>query len=328
MMRSLAVGTVVVALLAACSGGARQGQFALTTPSPAPALVVESPPASPTPQAAVAPPLAPLRASPGCRVEHRPGDWLASVETAEGERSFRIHLPPGYSASRPAPLVVSFHGSSKTALEQETYSGLVPLADRENFILVTPEGSGFPQEWDVVGIYANAGVDDVVVTAHILQAVKEHFCVDADRVYATGISNGAEMASQVGCFLPELFAAIAPVAGVVYQGCEGRPMPVIAFHGTEDYNVPFDTARPALADWAAHNGCSQEQDFAPVSDHVSVESYRDCTGADVLLYVVEGGGHTWPGAEDDAGGAGPTTHEINASELIWAFFSAHPMPVR
>lgn len=81
-----------------------------------------------------------------------------------------------------------------------------------------------------------------------------------------------------------------------------------------------------MARWASHNGCSTEQEIVSLTEHVSRESYLDCGGADVVLYVIDGGGHTWPDAEDYAGGAGPTTHEINANDLIWQFFASHPMP--
>ena len=323
-MMALAVALIAL-LLQACGGGrSSPGDFTFGTPGATAAETINAATQADGQPGEAAPPAKALGG--GCGTPHDAGDLVTSVPTGGDERSYRVHVPIGYNATEPAPLVVNYHGSSKTALEQETYSGLAPLSDREGFILVTPEGSGFPQEWQVVGFYDDAGLDDVLATRDIVAAAKADFCVDPLRVYATGLSNGAEMASQVGCYLPDVFAAVAPVAGVVFQGCDGRAMPVIAFHGTEDYNVPFETARPAMAEWASHNGCSTEQTITRVTEHVSRESYQDCNGADVVLYVIDGGGHTWPGAEDFAGGAGPTTHEINANELIWQFFASHPMP--
>lgn len=313
-------------LLGACDSGGAQGQFDFTTPAPGPPPGATSTPGGPRLEPAPALESANVPAiGGGCGSGQPAGDLIARLESADDARSYRIHVPANYDKARPTPMVVNFHGSSKTALDQETYSGLGAVADREGFILVTPEGSGWPQGWDVVGVYANAGVDDVVATQAIVDAVKAGFCIDPLRVYATGLSNGAEMASQAGCYLPNTFAAVAPVAGVVYQGCDGRAMPIISFHGTEDYNVPFETAQPAMAEWANHNGCSTDLEIAQVTEHVSRESYAGCGGADVELYVIDGGGHTWPDAEDDAGGAGPTTHEVNASDLIWRFFASHPM---
>ncbi len=108
------------------------------------------------------------------------------------------------------------------------------------------------------------------------------------------------------------------------QGCDGGPVPIITFHGTDDNNVPFEFAPNEVALWAAHNGCNGEQFVERYTEHVELRTYVDCGGADVVFYVIEGGGHTWPGAEPGAGGIGPVTDEISANELIWAFFVAHP----
>ncbi|MEP6872035.1 MAG: PHB depolymerase family esterase [Anaerolineaceae bacterium] len=319
-----AAGILGTVLLQACSGGSPRGEFTFAAPVPTPTPMAGD--EAPTTAWTGLDSLTVSGGSAGCGVAQTGSDLIDSVESPETDRSYRIHLPTGYNPNRPAPLVMNFHGSSKTALEQETYSGLGPVADRQGFILVSPEGSGWPQGWEVVGVYADSGTDDLVVTRQIVEAIEAAFCIDPQRIYATGHSNGAEMASQVGCFLPDIFAAVAPVSGVVYQGCDGRPMPVISLHGTEDYNVPFETAQPAMAEWASHNGCSTVEEIVQVTEHVSRESHLGCDGADVVLYVIDGGGHTWPDAEDFSGGAGPTTHEISANDLIWEFFASHPMP--
>ena len=56
-------------------------------------------------------------------------------------------------------------------------------------------------------------------------------------------------------------------------------------------------------------------------------AYSECRDeVAVLLYIVEGGGHTWPGAADVAR-LGNVTQEIDATDLIWEFFEAHPYGV-
>lgn len=254
-----------------------------------------------------------------CGPLHPSGDFIESLNG----RAYRLHVPASASDGSLMPLVVNFHGYARTAADQELYSQLVPLADREGFVLVTPEGSGQPQGWDIVGIYDENGVDDVAFTAALVSQIESELCVDTNRIYATGISNGAEMAAQVACDLPTIFAAVAPVAGVVYQDCS-TSVPLIAFNGTADENVPIAWAFPALAGWAATNGCSYTIEVQAVSDHVEHRTYTGCGLDSVEFYVIGGGGHTWPGAADNAGGVGPTTHEISAGELMWQFFQAHP----
>lgn len=269
-----------------------------------------------------------VASAPGSRVicssPHASGDFVETVTSGGIGRTYRLHVPAPLAGYR-RPLVVSYHGYGRSAEDQERYSGLVPVADREGFILATPEGLGYPQEWQVVDVYEDSTTIDVVFTADMVAQLEGELCIDPARIYATGISNGAEMASQAGCYLPNIFAAIAPVSGVVYQGCDGLPEPVISFHGTADENVPFETAPPAMAGWAEHNGCGTDIEETKVSDNVTRESYTGCGANDVVLYIIDGGGHTWPDAEDYApgGGAGPTTHEINADDLIWEFFTQH-----
>lgn len=259
-------------------------------------------------------------ASAACGTAYAAGDFIATLDG----RSYRLHVPASYNPVVPTPLVVNFSGYDRTAVEQEQYSGLVPIADRQGFILVTPEGSGSPEGWNIVGVYNEDGVDDVAFTSALVQQIKHEFCVDDARIYAIGISNGAEMASQVACDLPQTFAAVAAIAGVIDQGCT-TSVPVVAFHGTADENVPFEWAPAAVQDWATTNGCFPAGTSTAVSAHVDLVDYGGCTAdAEVAFYIIDGGGHTWPGAADDAGGGGPTTHEISASEIAWQFFAAHP----
>ncbi len=92
-----------------------------------------------------------------------------------------------------------------------------------------------------------------------------------------------------------------------------------------------------MPEWAAHNGCASAPAEEQAAPGVRLVRYADCDqGATVELYVIEdadgagpgteGGGHTWPGAgEVPFPGAGLTTHEISATDLMWEFFLAHPM---
>ena len=249
-----------------------------------------------------------------------PGDYIDAIEREEGTRGFRIHVPSTYDGQQLVPAMFNFHGQARTATEQEEYSGLITLSEERGFILVSPEGGSYPQQWDIFGVYAEDGIDDVGAVSQIVDYVESQFCVDPGRVFATGISNGGQMAAQVGCLLPQQFAGVAPVAGIVYQGCQGPPVAVITFHGTDDYNVPYETAPEAVAEWARYNGCPETPEVEQVSEAVRREAYFGCEGAPVVFYTIEGGGHTWPGASDDSGGVGATTHEINASELIWDLF--------
>ena len=275
----------------------------------------------------------------GCGAAVKTGASVQSIESGGVKRSYRLYVPASYNPSVPSALVLNFHGFGSSALEQERYSEYPAAADRHGFIVATPDGTNSPRRWYIYGEREQGYVDDFAFVETLIDQLSATLCIDASRVYATGISNGGGMSSLLGCKLNGRIAAIAPVAGSPYADaqCRGKgPMPVIAFHGTDDQLVPFEggpggrlglpsgAVRDNMRDWARHNGCDLTLQTQRIAPDVVLESYGGCKdGAGVHLYVVEGGGHTWPDARLDVGPLGHTTHSINATELSWAFFAQH-----
>ena len=114
---------------------------------------------------------------------------------------------------------------------------------------------------------------------------------------------------------------------------------MIAFHGTADrfafYNGgqswvaphPFPAVPIWTANWARRNRCGPEPVESLVAADVVRREYTHCADeAAVVLYIVQGGGHTWPG-----GGplpewfVGSDSRSIDATSTMWAFFRAHPL---
>jgi polyhydroxybutyrate depolymerase len=248
------------------------------------------------------------------------------------------------------PLILNFHGLGSNSFQQEIYSGFATLSDQPEggFIVVSPQGTllGSTNFWNTTLL---AGlVDDVAFVDELLDDLEANFCIDASRIFSAGMSNGAQMSIRMACSLSSRIAAIAPVAGAYYPAMSNtvnpdetcpdtRAVPVIAFHGTADNTVPFnggdglgtivfrlplDNTTPdedVIEDWAIHNGCTSGRQETPVTASVRLVTYDGCTdGATAQLYIVDGGGHSWPGAF----GSG----EISATDLAWAFFQAHPLP--
>jgi polyhydroxybutyrate depolymerase len=278
-------------------------------------------------------------AETGCGSQRKPGTSIQTLNHGGVGRSYSLHIPASYDPNSPTPLVLNFHGYGSSARDQEQYSGLIAKANNAGFITVAPDGTGDPRRWHIYGPSEPGFVDDVAFIAEVLKRLDASLCIDPDRVYATGMSNGAAMAVKLACELPHLIAAIAPVAGVFYpMDCpEDGPIAVIAFHGTGDELVPFEAGRAgrynlpsrgiraAVADWAARNDCEPQPTPKRIEPDVLLETYNGCAaGSSVLLYVVEDGGHTWPGARVDVSRFGSTTRTVNATDLMWDFFLAHP----
>ena len=191
------------------------------------------------------------------------------------------------------------------------------------------------------GKYPPAGApSDVTFLTTLVRDLAGRYCIDLSRVYATGVSGGGRMASQLGCDASSVFAAVAPVAGLRYPSpCRAsRPVPVIAFHGTADFIDPFDgfgsgswtySVPEAAHLWASHDHCAASP--ANTSGHgYRLARYAGCSGgALVELYAIIGEGHEWPGGpampSSVTGILGPQSDAVSANTLMWDFFRAHPM---
>ena len=275
------------------------------------------------------------KASPGC-TRSDPGVPAGRSErrtTVEGtERTYLLYVPTS-APPTPRPLVFNIHGHGSTANQQVAYSGVETVAEREDFVTVAPQGQGDPAAFDVIGM------TDVTFVGQLIDEVGAAACIDLSRVYSMGMSNGGALSAAIGCRLADRFAAVAPVALVIYIApfCDGTtPTPISTYMGTDDRVVPFDggtirccgspTIRPApeiMADWAKHNGCDGEPATEQIGSDVEKRTWNACEGrAETVFYVVKGGGHTWPGARAISQ-LGKTTQDIDATETIWSFFAAH-----
>jgi polyhydroxybutyrate depolymerase len=243
-------------------------------------------------------------------------------------RLYRLVVPQSYKAGTPTPLLLGFHGAGSNAAHFEAYSGFDAQAERFGFIVAYPQGLGELSNWDTL-----PDSTDVPFVRDLINALAARCSLDLNRVYATGHSRGGGMVNRLACELSDRIAAIGPVSGD-YENSETcaplRPVPVVAFHGTADPTIPYNgfgvpgeihetytrigTPIPAWASaWAGRNGCSSAStrifQFGPVTG----EGWGQCrAGADVVLYTIQDGTHDWPTA-------------IDAAQMLWDFFSHHPL---
>jgi polyhydroxybutyrate depolymerase len=256
------------------------------------------------------------------------------------ERFYITYVPSGYNPSEPVPLVITIHGFADSAARQREYSGWDEIAERETFISVHPQGTRFPRRWhayqDDVSFMERGTIDDVQFFRDLLDQLNEGYCIDPARVYVNGLSNGGGMTYRLACDLSDQFAAAGIVAGAIpaVDTCDPtRSLPLIAFHGTDDPIVPYEGtnqlagAEAWVANWAERGGCDPTPAESATEEDIVVWQYSGCDDdAEVILYTVEGGGHSWPGSSPlPAFLVDSTTQSIDATELIWDFFAAHPL---
>jgi len=257
------------------------------------------------------------------------------------QRSYILYVPASYSSTNSAPLVFNFHGYTSNSIQQIFYGDFRPIADTAGFLLVVPQGTTDAQGNTYWNAGWNGAADDVGFTEALLDDLALSYNINQDKVYSTGMSNGGFMSYYLACNLSDRIAAIASVTGAMTRGtthtCNPQhPTPVLAIHGDADNTVAYtggfisESVQDGLDYWVSYNNNNSTPSFAAVpnintSDNSSVEHYIYTNGdscVDVEHYKVLNGGHTWPGASVDIGN-GATNQDINASSLIWEFFSKY-----
>lgn len=264
-----------------------------------------------------------------------PGGGLGSGDheltlTHDGvDYGYVVHVPPDYDPTVRTPLVLNWHGLSSNAQQQRFFSAMNPVADAYRFIVVYPDSPD--ASWNAGACCAVFAPDrdDVGFALALVEEMKTSACIDESRVYSTGMSNGGYMSHRLACEHPDVFAAVAPVAGTLSTSdCNpSRPISVVHFHGTADMNVPYEGGGPSDADsvpetlqaWADRNGCAPEPTVTFSRDDATCETWTNCDdGVEVKLCTFEGEGHCWPGQAFCPFGAATTT--LNASEEAAKFF--------
>jgi polyhydroxybutyrate depolymerase len=224
-------------------------------------------------------------------------------------------------------------------------SGWNRVANSEGFIVVYPsgiEGVG-PRVWHV----GREGrlQPDIRFISDLIDKLEADYTINRTRIYANGLSNGGGMSFVLSCTMSDRIAAVGMVAAaqtLPFNWCtDNHPVPMIAFHGTDDPQVPykggvswvvprpFPSVSAWAAKWARRNGCQPIPIDSRIAPDVVRREYTHCAdNAAVVLNTIEGGGHTWPGGGPlPEWGVGRTTHSIDATSMMWAFFRAHPLPM-
>ena len=161
-------------LVASCSIATGPACGSSSDDGVAPVADGSTPPAedgSATPDAATDRPVAPEGSSAACVAPAAglPAGTTEGTVTVGGvARTFRVHVPPSYVHGKAAPVVVMLHGGGGSALQLETQSAKMdPIADREGFITVYPDGVGVVKTFNAgicCGKATTDKVDDVAFT--------------------------------------------------------------------------------------------------------------------------------------------------------------------
>jgi polyhydroxybutyrate depolymerase len=210
-----------------------------------------------------------------------------TVKVGDVTREYRLVVPKTVDLTKPAPLVIAFHGmliDSKDFMPM--YTKLNETAEKHKFILAYPEA--ISKSW---GLAPDKVKNDLAFFDRLLRKLSAEHKIDADRVYVVGMSNGGYFAHLLGKERSKTVAAVASHSGplglqTLFGINAARKFPVLIVHGDKDNLLPVD--------WARDN-----------RDRYKKE------GHEVKYVEVAGMGHVWATKED-----------IN--ETMWTFFAEHP----
>ncbi|WP_260860349.1 alpha/beta hydrolase family esterase [Streptomyces cupreus] len=252
----------------------------------------------------------------------RPGDQSVKLTWKGTPRTYKVHAPPGYTPDKRLPLVIAMHPYPGTGDYAAQITGLTAKADKENFLVVYPDGhnQGFN------ALICCGSEDDVGFLRTITDRFIDKWNADPDRIYATGISNGGDMSFKAAVELHDIFAAIAPVSGgYIGSAMEDKtyvpesPVSVITFIGELDrYYGEFDAGIKA---WEKRLRCESDSP-RKVEKQATRTTARCADGSRVVTYRLSEMTHSWPGGSNSDMAFTDTT--LNATDLVWEFFRFHP----
>lgn len=279
------------------------------------------------------------------------------------ERSSDVYIPAG-PGTNPRPLVFLLHGHGGSAGQLTGRNGNAAphrvwfeIAEREKLMVVIPDGALSPDGspgWNDCreDAQSNPKTDDVKFLRELIQTMAKSHAIDRRRIFASGISNGGNMALRLALELSDQIAAVAVVAsampGVNKCGTPAHPVSILFMNGTADPVLPYEGGAVAKAwgkrgsvistdasvrYWIKHNQTKTAPDVKRFPqrgrwDGGSVTRYLYSggrEGTEVVLYKVEGGGHTEPSIREQYSGpfesvVGVQNSDIEMADEIWGFF--------
>jgi len=233
--------------------------------------------------------------------------------------------PDGY------PLVIGLHGAGSEGYGMIGTAFLGQKAIKEKFIVASPSALVYNliSWWNAGDGYEEIcqGTDDLGFISALIDTMINNYNVDTTRIYLLAHSNGSMMAYRVAAELSHRIAAIATNSGqMVYEYCDPEfPVPIIHFHGHEDPICPYEGKGDSIiviphvdsvmAIWRKVNNCTSIPDTILNENRIIGKKWTSLDGkGDIILYTIEGWGHSWPRSGDPG---------IDATDVMWDFLKVH-----
>ena len=277
-----------------------------------------------------------------------PGVELRQLRSGGLARSY-WYLDPGKSDSVARPLLLVLHGTGSNGSQMIRLGRFAAKSRAAGFVLIAPNavGRAFNDGSGRIGT-AHQDVDDVAFIDAIIRQVRSSRAIS--QVFVTGFSSGAAMAQRLALELGNDLDGVAAVGGHLWaplldeQDAPVTPVPMLLIFGTRDPLNPVDGGavkygpdlvihKPSQSTtakrWANLYGCSTT--ISGTVQMLRQTSWHGCRdNVTVTLVTIDGLGHYWPGGtvtrytDLPASVTGPWVSSMNATDVIWDYFSRLP----
>lgn len=258
-------------------------------------------------------------------------------------RTFIAHIPTG--VTQDCGVLVMFHGGSGSGPTFKSSMNMDPISNAEKFVTLWPSAVG--GNWTDGRVATQGGPDDIAFIKQIIWYMYQHYGTSNTKVFGAGISNGAIFLHWVVANAPHVFLGIAPIAGNIpdtFSTITTNSIPIVQFAGTVDPLMPFnggvgggafsggtDTMMSAYATIAKYATNTKAKPYIEtalpiaVVDGTSVvkREYPGGVTSPTILYIITGGGHTWPGGTNKGTTqpiVGKVTSQVDASQTLVSVF--------
>jgi polyhydroxybutyrate depolymerase len=246
---------------------------------------------------------------------HGPGDSTVTMQSSGVNRTYELHIPPGYDGSKRMPLVFDVHGLGSWGKEQMDRSKWDDMADKEGFILIDP--NGINNGWS-----ASGNENDVTFFRDMVKKSTAELCIDSKRIYVSGHSFGGAMTFRLACEAADIFAAAAPVCGwTAVSSCKpSRPIAMLPIRATGDGTVPYNgragvsSAAEDVKSWMGYDMC-EEMPVVTSANGVCT-THTACAPGTQVMECHPAGGHNFFYA----------TNNLLVPDTVWPFFKQFSLP--
>ena len=143
--------------------------------------------------------------------------WIATGSLTAPRRAYLLHVPAGYSAERPAPLVVWIHGCQQSPEQFAGATRIIRWADELGWLVLMPRqtrSANVGQCWNWFDRPTANGQGEAAIVLAQIAAVEADHAIDGRRIFVAGLSSGAALAAVLAVRASDRFAAAAFHSGI------------------------------------------------------------------------------------------------------------------